>query len=114
MNHIFENIKNVEAMAGICQKDIRQYQAMRNGDSEQWEMDAFIPQMDDNNYAFTEAVRKLNLDNQDEMIKFIKAIKALGAVETLERMQESEEFSTFVNIRLEGWANRITSEVTDD
>lgn len=113
MNRIFENIKNVEAMAEICQKDIRQYQAMRNGDSEQWEMDAFIPQMDDNNYAFTEAVRKLNLDNQDEMIKFIKAIKALGAVEALERIREGEEFSNWVNLGLESWINRITAEVTE-
>lgn len=114
MNHVLEDIRNLEVLAEICQKDIRQYQAMRSGDAERWELDAFIPKMDDNNYIFTEAVRSLNLDNQDEMIKFIKAVKALGAVEVLERMQESEEFSTFVNIRLESWANRIKMEATDD
>lgn len=110
MNHIFENIKNVEALADICQKDIRQYQAMRTGSAEQWEVDAFIPKMDDNNYAFTEAVRKLNLDNQDEMIKFIRAVKALGAVEALERVQDTEEFSNWVNLGLQSWVNRIKAE----
>lgn len=113
MNHIFDSIKNLEALADLCQKDIRQYQTMRTGGAEQWEMDAFIPRMDDNNYAFTEAVRKLNLDNQDEMIKFIKAIKALGAGEALERIREGEEFSNWVNLGLESWINRINAEVTE-
>lgn len=113
MNHIFENIKNVEALAEICQKDIRQYQAMRSGDAEQWEIDAFIPRMDDNNYAFTEVVRQLSLDNQDQMLLFIKGIKALGAVEALERIREGEEFSNWVNLGLESWINRINAEVTE-
>lgn len=114
MSHIFDNIRNIEAQAEICEKDQRQYMAMRSGGAERWELDAFIPRMDDNCSHFTEAVEKLNLDNPVNMLRFIKVIKALGAVETLERMQESEEFSTFVNIRLEGWVNRITSEATDD
>lgn len=111
---IFENIRTLEASAEICEKDTRQYIAMREGDAERWELDAFIPRMDDNCFHFTDAVEKLNLDNPVNMLRFIKAIKALGAVETLERMQESEEFSTFVNIRLEGWVNRIKMEATDD
>lgn len=113
MNHIFANIKTVEAMADLCEKDNRQYVAMRNGDAEQWEMDAFIPRMDDNNYAFTDAVRQLSLDNPQQMVLFIKAIKALGSVETLERIRDSEEFSNWVNLGLESWINRITAEVTE-
>lgn len=111
---IFENIRKVEAMAVICQKNTRQYIAMREGGAERWEMDDFIFRMDDDSHFFAEAVRSLNLDNQDEMIKFIKAVKALGAVEVLGRMQESEEFSTSVNIDLESLANRIKMEATDD
>lgn len=110
MSHIFDNIRNIEAQAEICEKDQRQYMAMRSGGAERWELDAFIPRMDDNDHHFTQVVRELSLDNPAQMVRFIKAIKALGAVETLERMQESEEFSTFVNIRLEGWVNRITAE----
>lgn len=113
MNHLFENIKNVEAMADLCEKDIRQYQAMRNDEAEQWELDAFIPRLDDNNYAFTDVVRQLNLDNPQQMVLFIKAIKALGAVEALERIRDAEEFSNWVNLGLESWIYRITAEVTE-
>lgn len=113
MNHILEDIRNIEVMADVCQKDQRQYTAMDSGGAERWEMEAFIPRMDDNNYHFTEVVRALNLDNPEQMISFIKAVKALGAVEVLERIQEGEEFSNWVNLGLESWINRITAEVTD-
>lgn len=111
---IFDNIRILESSAVQCQKDIRQYQAMRAGSAESWEIEAFVCEMDDNNYHFTELVRNLNLDNQDQMLKFIKTIKALGAVEALERIQESEEFSNWVNLGLQSWVNRITAEATDD
>lgn len=113
MNHIFENIRNIEAQADICQKDQRQYMAMRSGGAERWEMDAFIPRMDDNDHHFTQAVRELSLDNPTQMLLFIKAVKALGAVEALERIQDGEEFSNWVNLGLQSWVNRITAEVTE-
>lgn len=113
MSHIFENIRNIEAQADICQKDQRQYMAMRSGGAERWELDAFIPRMDDNNHHFTQVVRELSLDNPTQMLLFIKAIKALGAVEVLERIQEGEEFSNWVNLGLQSWVNRITAEVTE-
>ncbi|AFH21024.1 hypothetical protein CL97_gp140 [Cronobacter phage CR9] len=111
---IFDNIRTLEASAEICVKDTRQYVAMREGEAERWELDAFIPRMDDNCFHFTDAVEKLNLDNPVNMLRFIKAIKALGAVEALERIQEGEEFSNWVNLGLQSWVNRITAEATDD
>lgn len=114
MSHIFDNIRNIEAQAEICEKDQRQYMAMRSGGAERWELDAFIPRMDDNCFHFTDAVEKLNLDNPVNMLRFIKAIKALGAVEALERIQEGGEFSNWVNLGLESWVNRIKAEATDD
>lgn len=110
MSHIFENIRNIEAQAEICNKDQRQYMAMRSGGAERWELDAFIPHMDDNDHHFTQTVRELSLDNPAQMLLFIKAIKALGAVEALERIREGEEFSNWVNLGLESWINRITAE----
>lgn len=111
---IFENIRTLEASAEICVKDTRQYVAMREGDAERWELDAFILRMDDNCFHFTDAVEKLNLDNPVSMLHFIKAIKALGSVETLERIREGGEFSNWVNLGLESWVNRIKAESTDD
>ncbi|AKY04142.1 hypothetical protein F9047_11555 [Escherichia coli] len=110
MSHIFDNIRNIEAQAEICEKDQRQYMAMRSGGAERWELDAFIPRMDDNDHHFTQTVRELSLDNPAQMVRFIKAIKALGAVEALERIQEGQEFSNWVNLGLESWVNRITAE----
>lgn len=110
MGNIFDNIRNIEAQAEICNKDQRQYMAMRSGGAERWELDAFIPRMDDNDHHFTQTVRELSLDNPAQMVRFIKAIKALGAVEALERIREGEEFSNWVNLGLESWINRITAE----
>lgn len=110
---IFENIRKVEGMAGVCQKNTRQYMVMRAGGAERWEMDAFIPRMDDDSHFFAEEVRKLNLDDPNAMLDFIKRVKALGAVEALERIQDGEEFSNWVNLGLQSWVNRITAEVIE-
>lgn len=113
MNHIFENIKKVEAMADLCRKDTRNFIHMHHVGAEQWELDAFQPRLDDNHQAFTDVVRQLSLDNPAQMVLFIKAVKALGAVEALERIREGEEFSNWVNLGLESWINRINAEVTE-
>lgn len=111
MSPIFDKIRDIEAQAEICEKDQRQYMAMRYGGAERWELDAFIPLMDDNDQRFTQTVQELSLENPAQMVRFIKAIKALGAVEALERIQEGQEFSDWVNLGLESWVNRIKAEV---
>lgn len=113
MNHIFENIKKVAAVAEQCRKDTRNFIHMHHTDAEKWELDAFQSRLDDNRHAFMVAVSQLNLGDPDQMLLFLKAVKALGAVETLERIRDSEEFSNWVNLGLKSWTNRITAEVTE-
>ena len=114
MNNIFENIKKVEALAEICQKDARQYIGMHQVGAEQWELDAFLPRMDDNNHHFSEVVRQLSLDTPTKMLNFIKCIKALGAVEALESVKDSGNLSPEVNSDLESLINYITEGVTSE
>lgn len=114
MNHILENIRDIEALAGICQKDQRQYVTMREAGVPFEEISAHVKVMDHNSHEYDKMMGSLSLDNPDQMILFIRAVKALGAVEALERIREGEEFSNWVNLGLESWINRITSEVTDD
>lgn len=114
MSHVLENIRDIETLVEMCQKDQRQYVTMREAGEEQSLINDHVQAMDRNFHEYDKMMGSLSLDNPDQMMRFIKAIKAMGAVEVLERMQESEEFSTFVNIRLESWENRIKMESTDD
>lgn len=113
MSPIFDNIRNIEAQAEMCNNNQRQYVTMRNKEVDQAFILAHTHVMDHNSQQFDKMIGSLSLDNPAQMLLFIKAVKALGAVEALERIREGEEFSNWVNLGLESWINRITAEVTD-
>lgn len=114
MSHVLENIRDIESLAEICQKDQRQYVTMREAGVPSEEINDHVKVMDNNYHEYDKMMGSLSLDNPDQMLRFIKAVKALGAVETLERIREGGEFSNWVNLGLESWINRITAESTDD
>lgn len=114
MSHVLQNIRDIEALAEICQKDQRQYVAMREAGATQDLVSAHVEVMDDNSYEYEKMMGSLSLHNPDQMLRFIKAVKELGAVETLERIRDGGEFSNWVNLGLESWINRIKAESTDD
>lgn len=114
MSHVLENIRDIEALADICQKDQRQYVTMREAGADPKWVNAHVQVMDHNSHEYDKMMGSLSLDNPDQMLRFIKAVKALGAVEVLERIQEGEEFSSWVNLGLQSWVNRIKAESTDD
>lgn len=111
MNHIFDNIRQVETEALAYILDRRQYQVMRGlGTVPVSSMLDLLQIMDNSETAYLRTVRSLSPEEPEQMLSFIKAVKALGAIEAIGRMKDSGDFSTFVNIRLTEWANRIAME----
>lgn len=113
MNHVLENIRDIEALAEVCQKDQCKYVTMREAGADQKSIAAHIQVMDHNSHEYGKMMASLSPDNPDQMLLFINAVKALGAVEVLERIRDAEEFSSWVNLGLQSWINRITAEAAD-
>lgn len=115
MNHILDNIRKIETEALAYTLNRRQYQVMRElGTAPADAMLDLLQIMDNSETDYIRTVRSLSPEEPEQMLRFIKAVKAVGAIEAIGRMKESGDFSTFVNIRLTEWANRIAMETHDD
>lgn len=56
-------LEQIKILARQCIEDTETYRSMRESGSERWELESFIQRMDDNDFAFTDAIMKLGLDN---------------------------------------------------
>lgn len=64
------NVYDISKLAEACVMAQQKYQEMRSSGAERWELDAHVPEMDDNHFVFTEEIRKLNLDDPASFLLF--------------------------------------------
>lgn len=69
-------LEQIKTLARQCIDDTETYRSMRESGSECWELESFIQRMDDNDFAFTDAIMKLGLDNPAAFIEFCNKLES--------------------------------------